>query len=85
VIQRVRAYGAVTTRVIDPVGAMHRGDLVLGNVVHVAATLQSVIDGFIAVGGLTAIALLILVFRRAAPEGPASAVPLFPVRGAKQP
>jgi DHA2 family multidrug resistance protein len=85
VIQRVRAYGAVTTRVLDPIGAMHRGDLVLGNVVRVAATLQSVIDGFIAVGGLTAIALLILVFRRAAPEGPASAVPLFPVRGANQP
>ena len=28
------------------------------------------------------VALLILVFRGAAPEGPASAVPLFPVRGA---
>jgi MFS transporter, DHA2 family, multidrug resistance protein len=85
VIQRVRAYGAATTRVIDPIGAMHRGDLVLGNAVRVAATLQAVIDGFVAVGLLTAIALLILVFRRAAPEGPASAVPLFPVRGASQP
>jgi MFS transporter, DHA2 family, multidrug resistance protein len=82
VIQRVRAYGAATTRAIDPVDAMHRGELVLGNTVRVAATLQSVIDGFIAVGVLTAVALLILVFRGAAPEGPASAVPLFPVRGA---
>jgi len=81
VIQRVRAYGAATTRTIDPMGAMHRGQLVLGNVVRVAATLQSVIDGFIAVGVLTAVALLILVFRGAAPEGPASAMPLFPVRG----
>jgi DHA2 family multidrug resistance protein len=85
VAQRVRAYGAATTRAIDPTGAVHRGQLVLGNAVRVAATMQAVIDGFIAVGVLTAIALLILVFRRAAPEGPASAVPLFPVRGAKQP
>ena len=85
VVQRVRAYGAATTRWIDPPGALHRGQLVLGNVVRVAATLQSVIDGFIAVGVLTAVALLILVFRSAAPDGPASAAPLFPVRGAKPP
>jgi DHA2 family multidrug resistance protein len=85
VAQRVRAYGAATTRLVDPTGALHRGQLVLGNVVRVAATLQSVIDGFIAVGVLTAVALLILVFRSAAPQGPASAAPLFPVRGAKQP
>jgi DHA2 family multidrug resistance protein len=79
VAQRVRAYGAATTRSIDPVGALHRGELVLGNVVRVAATMQAVIDGFIAVAILTAAALLILVFRSAAPEGPASAMPLFPV------
>ncbi|MGD0492876.1 MAG: MFS transporter [Steroidobacteraceae bacterium] len=85
VLQRLRAYGAATTRVIDPVGAMHRGELVLGNAVRVASTLQAIIDGFAAIGVLTAITLLILVFRRAAPEGPASAVPLFPVRGAKPP
>ena len=85
VAQRVRAYGAATTRLIDPTGALHRGQLVLGNVVRVAATLQAVIDGFIAVGVLTAVALLILVFRSEAPQGPASAAPLFPVRGAKQP
>jgi len=85
IAQRVHAYGAATTRVIDPTGALHRGELVLGNVVRVAATLQAVIDGFIAVGVLTAVALLILVFRSAAPQGPASAAPLFPVRGAKQP
>jgi hypothetical protein len=81
----MRAYGAATTRTIDPVGAVHRGQLVLGNVVRVAATLQSVIDGFIALGMLTAVALLILVFRSAAPEGPASAMPLFPVRGERPP
>jgi hypothetical protein len=59
-------------------GAAHRGQLVLGNVVRAAATTQSVMDGFVAVGFLSAIALLIVVFRNAAPEGPASAIPLFP-------
>jgi DHA2 family multidrug resistance protein len=77
VIERVRAYGAVTTRVIDPDGAVSRGQLVLGNVVRSAATTQAVIDGFVAIGALTAVALLIVVFRSAAPEGPASATPLF--------
>jgi DHA2 family multidrug resistance protein len=77
VIQRVRAYGAATTRVVDPAGAVARGELVLGNVVRAAATTQAVIDGFVAVGFLTAVALLIVVLRSAAPEGPASAVPLF--------
>jgi DHA2 family multidrug resistance protein len=77
VIQRVRAYGAATTRVIDPTSAVARGETVLGNVIRAAATTQAVIDGFIAVGVLTAVALLIVVFRSAAPEGPASAMPLF--------
>jgi len=75
VIQRVRAYGAATTRAVDPVAAVARGELVLGNVVRAAATTQAVIDGFIAVGFLTAVALLIVVFRSAAPEGPASPPP----------
>jgi MFS transporter, DHA2 family, multidrug resistance protein len=79
VIQRVRAYGVVTTRVLDPIGAVSRGQQVLGNVLRVAATTQAVIDGFVAVGVLTALALLIVVFRSAAPQGPASAPPLFRV------
>ena len=85
VIQRVRAYGAVTTRVIDPIGAVSRGQQVLGSVVRAAATTQAVIDGFVAVAVLTAVALLIVVFRSAAPEGPASAMPLFRVRGSNPP
>jgi DHA2 family multidrug resistance protein len=85
VIQRIRAYGAATTRVVDPVGAVGRGELVLGSVVRAAATTQAVIDGFVAVGVLTAIALLIVVFRSAAPEGPASAAPLFRPRGSSPP
>jgi DHA2 family multidrug resistance protein len=85
VIQRVRAYGAATTPVIDPVSALARGELVLGNVVRAAATTQAVIDGFVAVGVLTAVALLIVVSRSAAPQGPASAMPLFRPRGANSP
>jgi DHA2 family multidrug resistance protein len=85
VIDRVRAYGAATTRVIDPVSAVARGELILGNVVRAAATTQAVIDGFVAVAVLTAVALLIVVFRSAAPEGPASAMPLFRTRGPDPP
>jgi len=82
VMQRLRTYGAATTRVFDPAGAVVRGAGVLGNVVRVAATTQAVIDGFVAIGFLTAVALLIVVFRSAAPEGPASAPPLFRARRA---
>jgi DHA2 family multidrug resistance protein len=85
VLQRIGGYGATTTHVIDPVGAAHRGQLVLGNVLRAAATTQAVMDGFVAVGFLSAIALLILVFRGVAPPGPASPVPLFPARGGGPP
>jgi MFS transporter, DHA2 family, multidrug resistance protein len=80
VIDRVRAYGAVTTKVADPVSAVARGELVLANVVRAAATTQAVMDVFVAVGVLTAVALLIVVLRRASPVGPASAPPLFRTR-----
>ena len=85
VIQRLRALGAVTTRVIDPAGAVARGELALGNVVRLAATTQAVIDGFIAIAFLTAVALLVVVIRSAAPEGPASPMPLFRARGSSPP
>jgi DHA2 family multidrug resistance protein len=84
VIQRVRVYGAVTTRVIDPTGAVQRGQTVLGNVVRIAATTQAVMDGFVAVAFLTAVMLVVVVFRKAAPAGPASPPPLFPVREAER-
>jgi MFS transporter, DHA2 family, multidrug resistance protein len=82
VIERVHYYGALTTRVIDPPGALERGRLVLGATVRQAATTQSVEDGFVAIAALAVVALLILVFRSAAPEGPACPPPLFPIRGA---
>jgi DHA2 family multidrug resistance protein len=85
VVRRLQAYAAATSRVIDPVAALGRGELVLGNVVRAAATTQAVIDGFVAIGLLTAVALLIVVFRSAAPEGPASAMPLFPPQRSNPP
>jgi DHA2 family multidrug resistance protein len=85
VLQRIGAYGAATTRDIDPVGAVHRGEAVLGNVVQAAATTQAVMDGFVAVAFLTAVALLIVVTRSAAPHGPASAPGLFPTSGSAMP
>jgi hypothetical protein len=81
VIQRVSAYGAATTRVIDPIGAVNRGEQVLGNVIRAAATTQAVIDGFVAIAALTAVALLFVVVRSAAPQGPASPPLLFRPRG----
>ena len=77
VVGRVGRYAAVTTRTIDPPGALERGRLVLAGAVRAAATTQAVMDGFVAVGVLAAVALLIVVFRSAAPEGPASPAPLF--------
>jgi DHA2 family multidrug resistance protein len=83
VVQRVKVYGAATTRVIDPTGAVERGQTVLGNVVRAAATTQAVMDTFVAIAFLTAIALLIVVIREAAPAGPATAPPLFSRRESK--
>jgi DHA2 family multidrug resistance protein len=85
IIQRIRAYGAVTTRVADPAGAANRGALVLDNAVRAAATTQAVMDCFVAVAFLSALALLFVVYRSAAPEGPASPVPLFRVPERKPP
>src|SRR5271170_4974981 len=85
VIQRVGAYGAATTKVMDPVGAVARGELTLGNIVRVAANTQAVIDCFVVVGVMTAVALLIVAIRSAAPEGPASPMPLFRAGGPNPP
>ena len=82
VIQRIRSYGAVTTRA-DPGDAADRGARVLDNAVRAAATTQAVMDCFVVVAFLAAVALLFVVYRSAAPEGPASPMPLFRVQGRK--
>jgi DHA2 family multidrug resistance protein len=85
VIERAGVYGAATTKVIDPVGAIARGELALGNIVRIAANTQAVIDCFVVLGLVTAVALLIVITRGAAPEGPASPMPLFRPRAASPP
>jgi DHA2 family multidrug resistance protein len=85
VIERASAYGAATTKVIDPVGAIARGELALGNIVRIAANTQAAIDCFVVLGLVTAVALLIVVTRRPAPRSPASPMPLFRQREANPP
>jgi MFS transporter, DHA2 family, multidrug resistance protein len=85
VLRRIHAYGAATTRTLDPAGEVLRGQSVLGSVVRAAATTQAVMDGFVAISFMTALTLLIVVYRSAAPEGPASPPPLFPLRRARLP
>jgi DHA2 family multidrug resistance protein len=74
VIQRLQAYAAATARGADPGSAPARGAAVLGNVVHSMAVTQGIIDGFVVIASLTAVTLILLVTRRAAPPGPASHV-----------
>jgi DHA2 family multidrug resistance protein len=83
VINRLRAYGAATTRVFDPTTAAARGAAVLSSVVRSMATTQAVIDCFIAISALASIALLVLVLMQSAPSGPASAVPWLSSRTPK--
>ena len=85
VIERASAYGAATTKVIDPVGAIARGELALGNIVRIAANTQAAIDCFVVLGLVTAVALLIVVTRRPAPRSAASPMPLFRQREANLP
>jgi DHA2 family multidrug resistance protein len=78
VLQRLQAYAAVTGRMgADPTSATSRAETLLSGVVRQAASTQGVIDGFVAIGALTAFALMIVVAHRPAPIGPASHMPLF--------
>jgi len=89
VLQRLQAYAAATGRAADPGTAAGRAAAVLGQVVRSAAATQGVIDGFVTIGALTALALALVVAHKPAPIGPASHLPLFaglfPQRPAAQP
>lgn len=80
VVQRIQAYGAATARAGDPLSATSRGASVLNNVVHGAAITQGIIDAFIVIAAATALTVIFIVTRRAAPSGPASHMPLFAPR-----
>jgi DHA2 family multidrug resistance protein len=83
VVQRLQTYAAATARAGDSASNSTRAVIVLGNVVRSMATTQAVIDCFVTVGGLTALVLLVLVVHKPAPQGPASALPLFQARNVK--
>jgi DHA2 family multidrug resistance protein len=84
VVQRLAAYAAVTGRSgADPMTAAGRGATLLGGIVRSAAATQGVIDAFVAVSGLTALALMLVVAHKPAPIGPASHRPLFAGTGAE--
>jgi DHA2 family multidrug resistance protein len=78
VTQRLQTYALATARGNpDPVAGSARGVGVLAAAVRQAAVTQGVIDAFVAIAGLTALALLLVVSTSAAPLGPASHTPLF--------
>jgi DHA2 family multidrug resistance protein len=85
VIQRLQAYAAATAPAGDPASATTRGATVLNNVVHSIAITQGIIDAFVVIAALTALTLIIIVTRRAAPPGPASHVSIFTRPGAPGP
>jgi DHA2 family multidrug resistance protein len=85
VLARLRAYGAMMGHDVGPDAASGRAVLVLAQVVRRAAATQGVIDAFVVVGGLTALALAIVVAHKPAPIGPASHLPLFTGRRSAAP
>jgi MFS transporter, DHA2 family, multidrug resistance protein len=81
VLHRLHTYAEITGRAVDPATASDRAVAVLAGVVRSAAATQGVIDGFVAIGVLTAVALLlVVVLQKPAPIGPASPMPLFAPR-----
>jgi DHA2 family multidrug resistance protein len=84
-IQRLQIYAAATASAGDPSSAPARGAAVLGSVIRSVATTQGIIDGFIVIAALTALTLILIVTRRAAPVGPASHVSPFAPRNASPP
>jgi DHA2 family multidrug resistance protein len=79
--QRLAAYAAIARRSDpDPAHAAARAAALLANVARRAAATQGIIDAFVVVGGLTVLALMIVVANRPAPIGPASHLPLLAKR-----
>ena len=85
VLQRIQAYGAATASAGDPTQTTTRGAAVLNNIVHATSITQGIMDSFVVLAGATAITVILIVTRRAAPPGPASHIPLFPARAARVP
>ena len=79
-LARVQAYATATANAGDPQSGPVRGAATLARVVQQLATTQAIIDALIVLAAATAITLILIVTRRAAPIGPASHVPFFAAR-----
>jgi DHA2 family multidrug resistance protein len=84
-IERLQTYAALTAQAGGPSTAAARGAAVLNGVVRSMATTQGIIDGFLAIAALTAVTLILIVTRRAAPPGPASHISPFAPRDGVSP
>jgi len=85
VAQRIQLYGAATAQAGGPAGATARGTAILNNVVHATSITQGIMDSFVVLAGATAITVMLIVTRRAAPPGPATHVPWFAPRAPRLP
>jgi DHA2 family multidrug resistance protein len=74
VLNRLQSYASATSSAGDASSGTVRGATVLSGVVRSAATTQGIIDALILIAALTALTLVIIVTRRAAPGGPATHV-----------
>jgi DHA2 family multidrug resistance protein len=79
-LQRIQAYAGATARAGDPANASMRGAAVLNNIVHNLSITQAIIDVFVVIAVATAVTLIIIVTRRAAPPHPAAHIPFFATR-----
>jgi DHA2 family multidrug resistance protein len=77
VVQRIRALGAATARAGDPASITTRGEAIMSGMVHGASITQGIIDTFVVIAAATAVTLILIISRRAAPVGPATHVPFF--------
>ncbi len=77
VLQRLRLYAAAAGRGAGPSVANGRALVALDQTLRRAASTQAVIDSFVVIAAMTALALLLIALHRAAPRGPASHRPLF--------
>jgi DHA2 family multidrug resistance protein len=85
VLQRIQTYGAATSQAGDPAAAAARGTAILNSIVHATSITQGILDAFVVLATATAITVMLVVTRRAAPPGPASHVPIFGRRAVPTP
>ena len=76
-LHRIQSYAAATARAGDTSNAATRGGAVLNSVIHNLSITQAIIDTFVVIAVATAVVLIIVVTRKAAPPHPAGHIPFF--------